>query len=96
MALLGQLRIVAGIPHHRFVQGWIAVLGHLLIDAAPEHQIAPQQQLQGWRFHSCCSEAMANTSRPAATRATLSCTASETGIRGTTGSPASLALLYAA
>jgi hypothetical protein len=47
MAPRGQLRVVAGIPHHRFLQGGIAVLGHLLIDAAPEHQIAPQQQLQG-------------------------------------------------
>jgi hypothetical protein len=28
------------------MQGWIAVLGHLLIDAPAEHQIAPQQQLE--------------------------------------------------
>jgi site-specific recombinase len=41
------LRIVAGIAHHRLVQGWIAVLGHLLIDATAEHQITPQQQLEG-------------------------------------------------
>jgi hypothetical protein len=47
LALLGELRVVAGIAHHRFVQGWIAVLRHLLIDATAEHQITPQQQLEG-------------------------------------------------
>ncbi len=47
MDLLGELRVVAGIAHHRFVQGWIAVLRHLLIDATAEHQITPQQQLEG-------------------------------------------------
>jgi hypothetical protein len=47
MDLLGELRVVAGIAHHRLVQGWIAVLGHLLIDTPAEHQITPQQQLEG-------------------------------------------------
>jgi hypothetical protein len=46
MDLLGELRVVAGIAHHRFLQRWIAVQGHLLIDATAEHQIAPQQQLE--------------------------------------------------
>jgi hypothetical protein len=83
---LGELRVVAGIAHHRLVQSWIAVLGHLLIDAPAKHQIAPEQQLQGWRFHSCRSEAIANTNRPRITRARLSCAARETGITGTTAS----------
>jgi hypothetical protein len=35
--------VPAAIAHHRLVQGWIAVLGHLLIDTPAEHQITPQQ-----------------------------------------------------
>ena len=45
--LFRQGHVVARVAGDGFVQSGIAVLGHQLVDAAPEHQIAPQQQLQG-------------------------------------------------
>jgi hypothetical protein len=72
------------------VEAWIAVLGHHLVDATTQHQIAAQQQPQRFRCHRCCTAAAAKISRPAPINRAMSLLACNTGITATTSQPVQL------